>query len=991
MGVSEGSDYLTPEGRARAAIDAQLKACGWEVQDYGRAAVGAARGVAVRELPTGAGPADYVLFVDRQAVGVIEAKRTGATLTGVEPQTLRYRFAFPDELPAFTVDGALPFGYESTGAETRFTSGLDPEPASRRVFAFHRPETLARWHDDHTEGRGLLRAGLRLLPELDPEAAKLWPAQATAIANLEESLRANRPRALIQMATGSGKTFTAANVTYRLLRHAGAQRVLFLVDRANLGRQTVRELEGFVTPDDGRKFTELYNARRLDSSGLDMAGEDAYKVHVSTIQRLHSILRGDSGDASASASASDGGDDEATGGGRGGGDPGGGLGRTGGDNSRGSFGSLNDDDLDERSGFDAAPDQPVEVAYNPAVPIESYDVIVIDECHRSIYGVWRQVLEYFDAFLIGLTATPGKQTFGFFDQNLVMEYGHEQAVADRVNVDFDVFRIRTEITESGSTVDKGQVTEFRDRETRQQRFELIDADIDYSPAELDRRVVAPDQIRTVVAALRDSMPEMFGDRNRRPDGRLEHIPKTLIFAKDDSHADDIVQIVREEFGLSNTGAVKITYRSGSSGQRPEDLIQQFRTGYDTRIAVTVDMIATGTDVRPIECVVFMRMVRSRNFFEQMKGRGVRVIDAEDLRIVTPDAAAKDRFVLVDAVGVTETALADTVPLERCPHMGFDRLLNRVGLGSTADDVISSLASRLARLDKRITAPDRAEVEQVAGVGLGELARRLVDSLDPDRHRAAASAAAGGADPDDLDAEQVAAARQAMVEEAVRPIAANPELRDKLAEIRRSYEQIIDAASQDRVISGEFSADAADRARRTVESFRQFIEDHRDEITALQVLYSQPFGGGLTFGDIKELANAVGRPPRSWTPEDLWAAYETLDAGRVRGSGRRVTTDLVSLVRFALGRAEELVAYPDLVSERFEAWLAQQADAGARFGDDQLKFLELIRDHLAASLTVEPRDLTGAPFSQHGGLGRARQLFGPGLDPLLEELTKALAA
>lgn len=975
MGVSEGSDYLTPEGRARGAIDAQLEACGWVVQDYSRAAVAAARGVAVREVPTEAGPADYVLFVDCQAVGVIEAKREGATLTGAEPQTLRYRSGYPGKLPAFTVDGALPFGYESTGAETRFTSGLDPEPASRRVFAFHRPETLARWHDDHIAGRGSLRTGLKLLPDLDPSG--LWPPQAEAIANLEESLRANRPRALIQMATGSGKTFTAANVTYRLLRHAGARRVLFLVDRANLGRQTVRELEGFDTPDDGRKFTELYNVRRLDSPELDMADEAACHVHVSTIQRLHSILRGDDDEGGTNR------------GNNGSGEVSGGKDAVGGEGDAG--GNLNDDYLDERSGFDAVPDQPVEVAYNPKVPIESYDVIVIDECHRSIYGVWRQVLEYFDAFLIGLTATPGNQTFGFFKQNLVMEYGHEQAVADRVNVDFDVFRIRTEITESGSTVDKGQVTEFRDRETRQQRLELIDEDIDYSAAELDRKVVAPDQIRTIAATLRDSLPEMFPGRDRRPDGQLRHIPKTLIFAKDDSHADDIVQIVREEFGLSNTGAVKITYRSESSGQRPEELIQQFRTGYLPRIAVTVDMIATGTDVRPIECVVFMRMVRSRNFFEQMKGRGVRVIDADDLRIVTPDATAKDRFVLVDAVGVTDTALADTVPLERCPHMGFDRLLNRVGLGSTADDVISSLASRLARLDKRITAADRAEVEAVAGVGLGELARRLVDSLDPDRHRKAACAAAGVEDPDDLDPDQVAAARREIVAEAVRPIAANPELRDKLIEIRRSYEQVIDAASKDRVISGEFSKEATDRARGMTESFRQFIEENRDEITALQVLYSQPRGGGLTFDDIKELANAVGRPPRRWTPEDLWAAYETLDASRVRGSGRRVMTDLVSLVRFALGRDEELVAYPDLVGERFEAWLAQQADAGARFGDDQLKFLELIRDHLAASLTIDPRDLMGPTFSQHGGLSRARQLFGTDLDPLLEELTEALAA
>ena len=972
MGISEGSDYLTPEGRARGAIDAQLEACGWVVQDYRRAAVAAAQGVAVREVPTEAGPADYVLFVDCQAVGVIEAKREGATLTGVEPQTLRYRSAYFGDLPAFTVDGALPFGYEATGAETRFTSGLDPEPASRRVFAFHRPETLARWHDDHIASRGSLRAGLRLLPDLDPSG--LWPAQAEAIANLEESLRANRPRALIQMATGSGKTFTAANVTYRLLRHAGARRVLFLVDRANLGRQTVRELEGFDTPDDGRKFTELYNVRRLDSPELDMADEAACHVHVSTIQRLHSILRGGVGNDGANRGNNGNGEE------------------SGGEGDEGDApGNPNDDYLDEQSGFDAAPDQPVEVAYNPKVPIESYDVIVIDECHRSIYGVWRQVLEYFDAFLIGLTATPGKLTFGFFKQNLVMEYGHEQAVADRVNVDFDVFRIRTEITESGSTVDKGQVTEFRDRETRQQRLELIDEDIDYSAAELDRKVVAPDQIRTIAATLRDSLPEMFPGRTRRPDGQLKHIPKTLIFAKDDSHADDIVQIVREEFGLSNTGAVKITYRSESSGQRPEELIQQFRTGYPTRIAVTVDMIATGTDVRPIECVVFMRMVRSRNFFEQMKGRGVRVIDADDLRIVTPDAKAKDRFVLVDAVGVTDTALADTVPLERCPHMGFDRLLNRVGLGSTAADVISSLASRLARLDKRITAADRAEVEAAAGVGLGELAHRLVDSLDPDRHRTAACAAAGVEDPDDLNPDQVAAARREMVTEAVRPIAANPELRDKLIEIRRSYEQVIDAASKDRVISGEFSKEATDRARGMTESFRQFIEDNRDEITALQVLYDQPYGGGLTFTDIKELANAIGRPPRRWTPEDLWAAYETLDASRVRGSGHRVMTDLVSLVRFALDRDEELVAYPDLVSERFEAWLAQQADAGARFGDDQLKFLELIRDHLAASLTIDPRDLMGPTFSQHGGLSRARQLFGTDLDPLLEELTEALAA
>ena len=945
MPATGSSDYLTPEAQARTKIDEQLVACGWVVQDYKSAAVAEAQGVAVREVPTASGPADYVLYVDGQAVGVIEAKRTGRSLTDVEVQTRKYRTAYPDELPAFKVDGALPFGYESTDTETRFTSGLDPVPASRRVYTFHRPETLARWHEDYVNGRGAgLRAGIPLLPGLDVDAgtSHLWPAQAEAIENLEQSFRQNLPRALIQMATGSGKTFTAANVCYRLLRHAGAQRILFLVDRANLGRQALREFQGFVAPDDRRKFTELYNVRHLTSSRLDMADEAATKVHVCTIQRLHSILQGD---------------DE------------------------------HDEALDEHSGFETAPAAPVDVVYNPAVPIESYDLIIIDECHRSIYGVWRQVLEYFDAFLVGLTATPGIQTFAFFDRNIVMEYGHEQAVADRVNVDFDIFRIRTEITESGGTVQSEFVTEFRDRETRQLRLEKVDEDIDYRAADLDRKVVAPDQIRTVVRTLRNSLPEMFPDRERRDDGLLKHVPKTLIFAKDDSHADDIVQIVRQEFGLGNEGAVKITYRSGDAGNKPEELLQQFRTSYPTRIAVTVDMIATGTDVKPIECVVFMRMVRSRNFFEQMKGRGVRVMDSDQLRAVTPDAVTKDRFVIVDAVGVTEAELHDTVPLERKHGVSFDRLLNQIGIGSVDLDVVSSVASRLTRLHRRMTPGDRTEVEEVAGVGLTELVRGMVDALDIDRQYEAAAAEADG----DPTPDQVKAVGKSMIREALKPLAGNSALREKLIDVRRSYEQVIDTASKDQVISGEFSREAADRAHAQVESWRKFIDDNRDEITALEMLYSQPYGGGLSYSDIKELASAIKRPPHGWTPAALWEAYETLDASKVRGSGHRVSTDLVSLVRYALGEADELVAFPELVNDRFKAWLLQQSNAGRSFSQEQVAYLELIKDRIATNLGIARSDLAELPFSTHGGPGKARQLFGNELDALLDELTLALAA
>ncbi len=483
------------------------------------------------------------------------------------------------------------------------------------------------------------------------------------------------------MATGSGKTFAAANMAQRLIREAQASRVLFLVDRANLGRQTLKEFQGFEVPGSGRKFTELYNVQHLTHNRFDPVAS----VCIATIQRVYSMLRGDA-DLDAS--------------------------------------------VEETSGFAVSPERPVEVDYNPALPIEAFDVIIVDECHRSIYGVWRQVLEYFDAFLIGLTATPGTATFGFFNKNLVMEYGFPQAVADRVNVDFDVFRLSTAISEGGSTIEAGYWTTFRDRETRAERLEQVDEGLGYVAPELDRKVVAKDQIRTVIRSLRDHLPAIFPDREVDEHGRLEHIPKTLIFAKDDSHAEDIARIAREELGRGNDVIAKITYKA-SDGNKPEDLLSAFRTGYHPRIAVTVDMIATGTDVRPIEMVVFMRMVRSRNFFEQMKGRGVRTIRDDDLRLVTPDAAHKDRFVLVDAVGVTETKLIETTPLERKRGVSLDKLLHQLSLGQLSEDLVSTLASRLARIDARIGAADRRRLEETAGMALGEIAGGLVDAIDPD--------------------------------------------------------------------------------------------------------------------------------------------------------------------------------------------------------------------------------------------------------------------
>ena len=932
---------MTPEQEARVNIDRLLEQAGWSVQNADSINLYASSGVAVREFPlkSGHGTADYLLYVNQKAAGVVEAKPEGSTLTGVEVQSEKYSTGLPDNLPAH--QRPLPFLYESTGTETQFTNRLDPEPRSRQVSSFHTPKALAEWigvseaSDIDTQRIGEerrdyqaahnLRQRLKAMPPLN--ASGLWSVQERAIRNLEESLGAGRPRALVQMATGSGKTFMACNQVYRLIKHGGAQRVLFLVDRSNLGRQTLREFQGFTTPDEGRKFTELYNVQLLQSGHIDPMS----KVYIATIQRVYSILKGEELDP----------------------------------------------ELEELSGFDAAAFQrePAPVEYNPDVPIDTFDIIITDECHRSIYNLWRQVLEYFDGFLIGLTATPSKQTFGFFQQNLVMEYDHKQAVVDNVNVDFDTYRIRTDITEQGSTVDAGFHVDRRDRLTRKVRWEQLEDDLAYTPNQLDRDVVAEDQIRTVIQTFRDRLfTEIFPTRR--------DVPKTIIFAKNDNHADDIVKVVREEFHKGNAFCQKITYRT--TGVKPEDLLTSFRNSYNPRIVVTVDMIATGTDIKPVEAVFFMRNVRSRNFFEQMKGRGVRTISATDFNAVTPDARNKERFVIVDAVGVTETEMSDSYSLNRKPTVSFDRLLDWVGEGACDPEVLSSLASRLARLDRKLTPQDRQTIEAAAhGVPIQALVSDLVVADDPDAALNAARQATGQDDPPES---AVAEAWRQLLKEAARPFSGNPDLRQRLVDIHRSYEQTIDTVNADSLIEAGFSDD---RARAIVQSFREYIEENRDEITALQVLYERPYRQRLSYADIKALADALVSPPRSWTTGQLWEAYRQLNDSKVRGSGQRTLADIVSVVRYAIGGAEELAPFADSVHERFQGWLAMQETAGRAFTQEQVRWLEAIRDHIAGSVSIELGDFQYAPFNQQGGLGKAHELFGDELPVLLEELNGAL--
>ena len=926
------TENQTPEQKARDHIDAQLKLAGWVIQSAKKIDFSAGQGLAVREYQTDVGPADYVLFVDKKAVGVIEAKKEdhGHKITEVEDQTAGYASA---KLKWVNNQEPLPFLYESTGIVTRFTNGCDPKPRSREVFNFHRPETLKEWLGQADS----LRGRLQHIPPLNPDhlpakELRLRDCQETAITNLEESFKADRPRALIQMATGAGKTYTAITAIYRLLKHAHAKRVLFLVDTKNLGEQAEQEMMSYVPLDDNRKFTELYNVQRLKSSYI---AKDS-QVCISTIQRLYSILKGAELDETAE--------------------------------------EVNPAEL-------AQPKAPLPVVYTEKVPPEFFDFIFIDECHRSIYNLWQQVLDYFDASLIGLTATPDNRTYGFFRKNVVSDYSHEKAVADGVNVGNEVYIIETQVTKTGGEIKATQQVERREKLTRKKRWEQQDEDEAYNATQLDRAIVNPDQIRTVIRTFRDKLPDIFPGR--------KEVPKTLIFAKTDSHADDIIQTVREEFGEGNAFCKKLTYKIDED---PKSVLAQFRNDYHPRIAVTVDMIATGTDVKPLECLLFMRDVKSRNYFEQMKGRGTRTLDMDELRKVTPSAqSAKTHYVIVDAIGVTQSLKTASQPLITKPSVPLKDLAMAVMMGATDEDTVSSLAGRLARLNKQLDADEQRQIrEKTGGIELGQLVGKLFGAIDADNIEARALELAGlpiGSNPGD-------SLRQQAQEQLVQAVANvfNGELVELIDAIRREKEQTIDHDNLDTVLRAEWDKDAANNAQTLAEEFADYLKAHQDTITALTIFFSQPWRRReLSFELIRQVLDTLKTDKPQLAPLRVWQAYRQLDDYKGEQPISELTA-LVALIRRVCGMDEKLSTFDDTVRRNFQNWIMKHHSGGSeKFNEAQMAWLRMIRDHVASSFHIERDDLEMSPFDGQGGLGKMYQLFGAQIDTLLDELNEMLVA
>ena len=911
---------MTPEEKARLEIDRKLKESGWTIQNMNQLNLTASLGVAVREFPTSTGPADYALFVDGEPFGVIEAKKSdiGENITAVEGQSSRYANSTFKWIKG---DYRIRFAYEATDKLTRFTDYNDVKYRSRTVFTFHRPETLAAL----TNQSDTIRNNMKHFPEFDGTGFR--KCQITAIKNLDRSFADNRPKALVQMATGAGKTFTAITAAYRLLKYGKMNRILFLVDTKGLGEQAEREFLAYRPTDDPRSFSQIYGVHRLKSSYIP----EGVQVCISTIQRMYSILKGE---------------------------------------------EL--DDSTEETSFNeyvtADSKAPKEVVYNPKYPPEFFDCIIVDECHRSIYNVWSQVLEYFDSFIIGLTATPDKRTFAFFHENVVSEYSREQAIIDGVNVGEDIFLIETDVGKNGSHIMK-QMIEVRSRTTREKRWRQMDEDLDYVPTQLDRDIVNPSQIRTVIRTFKENLfTTLFPRRGE--------VPKTLIFAKTDSHADDIIQIVREEFGEGNEFCKKITY----SAENPESVLSSFRNDYYPRIAVTVDMIATGTDVKPIECLIFMRDVRSKNYFEQMKGRGTRTLSRDDLQKVTPSATEnKDHFVIVDAVGVTKSKKSETRTLERKPSVSMKELLMNVALGDKSEDTLTSLASRLVRLNSQMTPAERKEFAETVGVSAGKLAENLLNVFDEDAVREKARETYGTPEPTE---EQMKMAQKAMAVEAVAPLQA-PEAREHIENVRRSHDQIIDNVNPDTVLFAGFDAHQKENVERAIATFREFIDENRDEIIALRIIYNEAYRDRpMVLEKLKALYDKL--KAKYLTVERLWDCYTIRKPERVKGTVGKLA-DLVSLVRFEMGYTENLTPFADRVNTNFQNWVFRRNAGAVHFTEEQMDWLRLIKDHIAVSLSIETDDLELNPFDRKGGLGRFYELFGDEYEEILAEMNIELVA
>ena len=864
---------MTPEEKARVKIDHMFEDAGWQVVDrdsYSPTITAAA----IREgLLEGNKEADYFLFINGKAIGVLEAKRAevDVTSTSVCEQTEMYARGVPQCYQAW--QRPLPFGYQSNGEDTYFRDFRDNDGSMELTNRIHTPKELSK-----KLGISDLYAGL---PTLKKKG--LRDCQFEAITELEKSFRTGQDKALMVLATGAGKTYTACLASYRFLAYTPMRRILFLVDRNNLGKQAEGEFGMFRLTETGDPFNTIFTVNRLKSAKIPSDSN----VVISTIQRLFSLLKGE----------------EIT--------------------------DTDDDDDNET---------PVELPENPTLPKDFFDVIIIDECHRSIYGNWKKVLDYFtSAKMIGLTATPVPETMAFFNNNRVVNYTLEKSIIDGVNVDCRIYRIKTEATENGGAIKQGDKLRVETRYTGKVETISQTETKQYTKEELNRSVINPAQIKLVLETYRDSVyTELFTDPQREPN--MDYLPKTLIFALNEAHATNIMNIAKEVFGRTapdDPYVQKITYSAGDSNE----LIRHFRNDKEFRIAVTCTLVATGTDVKPLEVLIFMRDVQSLPLYTQMKGRGVRTIGDEQLRNVTPNAFSKDCFFLVDAVGVTEhekhIPSADTDD-ETIETITFKRLLELITHGNVSDPYLRLLASRLARIYNKSTDKQRDKFTELAHIDMKELSSNIFNALE------------NGILPPFVNVNQSNNERKGLVASIVN----HPEARQYLLILNAGFVETL-MPGEDTLISKGFSIE---EAKDTTDAFEQYCNEHRDDIEALRIIWNND-GAPLTYDTLKDLENRLKMANSRFSASRLWNSYSLISPKDVRKHTTKeeqtAMTNIIQLVRFAFHQIERLDSVFATAQQYFNLWCGQRNNEKTQ---KQIEVMRQIVDYVASNGTVTLKDI-----------------------------------
>lgn len=863
---------MTPEEKARIKIDQWFADAGWEVinrDDYEPTCTA----VAIREgLLKGNLEADYFLFINGKAVGVLEAKReeTDAFSSVVCEQAALYAKSVPNIYQ--TYQKPLPFIFTSNGKELYFCDFREQDHYFKQIMTIPTPHELVKklGITDYFAGLPTLRKkGLR-------------DCQYEAITELEKSFRSGQKRALMVLATGAGKTYTACLAAYRMLSYTPTRRVLFLVDRNNLGKQAEGEFGTFRLTENGEAFNTIFTVNRLRSSSIPSDSN----VVISTIQRLFSFLKGE---------------------------------------------TIEDNDEDDEN----EPAEEVILPPNPDLPHDYFDMIIIDECHRSIYKNWRKVLEYFDtARLVGLTATPIPETMAFFNNNRIVNYTLEKSIVDGVNVDCRVYRIKTQVTETGGAILEGEKFKEETRYTGEVKTVSSKETKTYTNKELNRSVINPAQIKLILSTYRDVVyTELFNDPQREPN--MDYLPKTLIFALNEAHATNIVQIAKEVFGRTDDRFVqKITYSAGDSNE----LIRQFRNDKDFRIAVTCTLVATGTDVKPLEVVMFMRDVESLPLYIQMKGRGVRTIGDEQLRNVTPNAFSKDCFYLVDAVGVTEHEM--TIPTatdeSTTKIITLKELLERISHGYFPDEYLKRLAATLARIYNKADDSQRKEFARLSHDDMKELSARIYDALEK------------GTLPPFVSTEKPNLERKGLVS----PLANHADARRYLLILAAGFVNTL-MPGEDTLISKGFSIE---EAKCTTEAFEEFCRENADEIEALRIIYNNE-GEPITYSMLKELEHKLKMANNHFAPKQIWNSYAILSPSKVKRSTTKeesdALTNIIQLVRFAFRQIDRLESVVTTSKQYFNLWLGQNQ---REITDKQREVISRIVDYIASNGACTVRDI-----------------------------------